>query len=73
MSFSRHAYAAGSDAAGRMDLLTVVLHEMGHSLGVDHLEGQGAASLMLPTIGTGTRRKLDPLLVDELLAHGMWN
>jgi len=43
--------AADSAAAGRMDLLTAVMHEMGHVMGYDHTE-QG---LMADTLESGTR------------------
>lgn len=42
-----------SPAAGRVDLLTVLLHELGHVLGLDHGE---TAGLMAPTLSEGTRR-----------------
>ena len=37
---------AASDAHGRIDLLTVVIHEMGHLLGLGHENGVMAASLV---------------------------
>jgi hypothetical protein len=46
-----------SDAVGRMDLLTVVLHELGHVLGFDHVEADAdAGSLMQATLAPGVRR-----------------
>jgi Ca2+-binding RTX toxin-like protein len=39
-------------AAGRMDLLTVVMHELGHVLGFDHTEQEG---LMAETLEVGVR------------------
>ncbi len=51
----------GSPAFGRMDLLTVVEHELGHVLGLDDLDpGVAAHDLMTSTLGTGTRRLLTP-------------
>ena len=44
---------AGSSAEGRMDLLTVVLHELGHMLGRPHEDGAG---LMAEALPTGVRR-----------------
>ena len=44
-----------SPAAGKMDALTVVLHEMGHVLGLADVEGT-VESLMSSTLGTGVRR-----------------
>ena len=45
------AARAGSEAAQNMDLLTVVMHEMGHLLGYSH-EAEG---LMQPTLAAGVR------------------
>jgi hypothetical protein len=45
----------GSPSAGRVDLLTVVLHELGHVLGYDH-EDEGVMQESLPS---GTRRLWD--------------
>src|SRR5262249_2801924 len=51
---------AGSPAAGRMDLLTVVLHEMGHMVGWDDLDPATAGNaLMNGVLGTGVRRTQD--------------
>jgi hypothetical protein len=59
---------AGAPAEDRMDLLTVLLHEQAHLLGLEHTAGDGAAALLLPTLDAGARRKLDPALVDLILA-----
>jgi len=45
---------AGSEAAGKMDMLSVLLHEYGHVLGVEHSADQHAA--MAATLQPGTRR-----------------
>jgi hypothetical protein len=44
----------GSAAEGKMDLLTVLLHEYGHALGLEHTAD--AHSLMTTTLQPGTRR-----------------
>src|SRR5262249_41746688 len=43
----------GSPAYGKIDLLTVVEHELGHELGFDDTAGDGLMSIFL---GTGVRR-----------------
>ena len=46
-----------SDAADRMDLLTVVRHELGHVLGLDDLYvANDQLDLMFYELETGTRR-----------------
>jgi hypothetical protein len=52
-----HSLAAGSasPAAQRIDLLTTVMHEMGHVLGYEH---SNLSDLMYPTLSLGTRRSL---------------
>ncbi|GAB1542664.1 hypothetical protein NUACC21_53380 [Scytonema sp. NUACC21] len=42
-------------AFGRVDLLTVITHEFGHVLGIDHV---GTDRVMSPTLPRGTRRLL---------------
>jgi hypothetical protein len=53
---NRLGAAPGSAAAGAMDLLTVVLHEIGHWAGYDHDSG---VPLMAAVLGTGQRVLLD--------------
>ena len=49
------AASNGSPAAHRVDLLTAVMHEMGHVLGYDHSD---SLDLMAPTLPLGARRTL---------------
>ena len=50
---------AHSPAFGRMDLLTTVMHEIGHVLGYDDQQAQRhSANLMTETLPTGVRRSL---------------
>ena len=51
------AAVPGGAAAGRMDLLTVVLHEMGHLAGLPDVGGGGEdGGLMTETLAPGVRR-----------------
>jgi hypothetical protein len=56
--FSSELWAIpSSEAYGRMDLLTVVMHELGHVLGFEDLDSEVYAhDLMSETLTTGTRR-----------------
>ena len=45
---------AGTDAAGKMDMLSVLLHEYGHALGIDH--SIDAHDYMATTLTPGMRR-----------------
>jgi Bacterial Ig domain/Dockerin type I domain len=64
MASSTRSYATPtSPAAGRMDLLTVVMHELGHVLGKDSLFGSSDQNnLMYAYLTTGERR-LPPIRV----------
>ena len=46
---------SSSEAHGKMDLLTVIMHEIGHILGYYHVEAE-AHDLMSETLGSGLRR-----------------
>ena len=45
---------SGSDAFGQMDLLTVVMHELGHTLGLEDLDSDG--TLMSESLDVSERR-----------------
>jgi hypothetical protein len=49
----------GVEAAGRVDLLTVVMHELGHVLGAEHTE---SSTLMDAALPPGTRRMTDEIV-----------
>jgi uncharacterized repeat protein (TIGR01451 family) len=52
---------------GHVDLLTVVMHEMGHTLGLSDLYNPGASQdLMYEFLGTGQRRTPSPADVAEV-------
>ena len=59
--------AVDPSAAGRMDLLTVVSHEMGHTLGLDDLDSL-SDSLMSSTLEQSTRRRPGVAELDALFA-----
>lgn len=67
--------AVSGDAAGRMDLLSVVMHEFGHVLGLDDLtSAAGTGDLMCETLAAGTRRTATQFMVFETSPHrlGSW-
>ncbi|HET6878560.1 MAG TPA: Ig-like domain-containing protein [Pirellulales bacterium] len=63
-----HVFSAisGSGAAGKMDLLTVLVHELGHELGLGDILGGGA---MNETLAPGQRGTPTAQEVDALLAE----
>jgi predicted Zn-dependent protease len=53
-----------------MDLLTAVLHEMGHAIGLAHVAGED--ELMAAIQQPGARRLPTVAAMDEVLASGAW-
>jgi hypothetical protein len=62
--------AAAAAAIGSVDLLTVVLHEWGHVLGLGHEDaGESAGDLMFGELSLGARRLPTIRHLDDLLAQ----
>ena len=59
-------------AVDRIDLLTVVEHELGHVAGLSDA-GSDTADIMSPHLSPGVRRSPSPADADAVLAAGIWN
>lgn len=57
-----------SEAFGHIDLLTVLMHEMGHILGLDHTEGV-SSDLMNESLSAGVRRVPDTVPIFPWIPH----
>jgi hypothetical protein len=69
----RLAALADSAAAGRVDLLSVLAHELGHVLGLDDLdEALHPSNVMADELASGIRRAPTTDDVDALFASGDW-
>jgi hypothetical protein len=62
--------ASAAEVLGRVDLLTVVLHELGHVLGFDDLSADLGGNFMLETLPPCIRRLPDEETLDELFGKG---
>ena len=60
---------ATSASASRVDLLTAVMHEMGHLLGIQHARATTASDLMAETLAAGERKLPDYRALDALFAR----
>lgn len=61
-----------NSTATRVDLLTVVMHELGHVLGLDDLDPPADSdSLMTATLSPGIRRLPTAALVDAIFSDGI--
>ena len=58
----------GSGAAGHVDLLTVVMHEMGHALGLPDITVPDSTDLMAEALATGLRRLPSLADIDAVFA-----
>ena len=64
---------AGGDAANRIDLLTVLMHEMGNHLGFADLDSlQYPEELMSGELEAGARRLPTQLVIDQLFDGDLW-
>jgi hypothetical protein len=65
---------ASGSAAGRMDLLSTVLHELGHALGLEDLHGdEHDDDLMAGLLSTGARRVPALSAVDSVFSEDHWD
>jgi len=61
---------SGSDAFGQMDLLTVIMHELGHVLGYEDLTSEAdVGDLMYEVLTSGTRRTRTRLVATSETAY----
>jgi hypothetical protein len=64
----------GAGIGNRMDLLTAVMHEMGHILGLDDLDHDDHdLDLMTDSLAAGRRRTLSHDDIDSVFAEDDWN
>ena len=72
---NRHGLGLSGEAARRIDLLTVIQHELGHLLGLEDL-ALDLDDLMAEALAAGIRRKPPPTrrdaATDAVFALGQW-
>jgi hypothetical protein len=67
--YAADGVAIDPDAIGRVDLFTVILHELGHQLGLEDLDpATDPHNLMTGTLNPGQRRLPDPNALEILFA-----
>ena len=72
MTAAADSLSAISDgpAAAKIDLLSALMHELGHVAGLDH---DTLDDLMADTLAPGIRRTVTSAEVDRILANESWN
>lgn len=68
--FDEQGRAVAPEARNRVDLLSVVMHELGHLLGLEHDDDPD--SLMYDLLAPGVRRRVTTADVDSLFATRGW-
>ncbi len=66
---SESLHALAPEAQGRVDLLTVLLHELGHHLGADDFADDHLGHLMVGTLPPATRRLPRSADIDEVFKN----
>ena len=58
LNFKDHNFSITERNKERFDLLTVILHEMGHMIGLPHPRGKNAWGVMAATLGKDDRKRI---------------
>jgi hypothetical protein len=56
-AFHRWDVFSACDASGKFEVANIGTHEVGHTVGLDHLSDGGAYATMYPTASKGEERK----------------